>query len=60
MYSTSCELGVLMKLFRLIKVRLNETVKFCIVSVCAYSECCETRKCFVVIDFKHRCGIRHS
>jgi hypothetical protein len=31
MYSISCELGVLMTLFRLIKVRLNETVEFCIV-----------------------------
>ena len=29
--TSSCELGVLMKLFRLIKMRLNETVKFCIV-----------------------------
>ena len=31
MYSTSCELSLLMKLFRLISVCLNETVKFCIV-----------------------------
>jgi hypothetical protein len=31
MYSTSCELSLLMKLFRLIRVCLNETVKFCIV-----------------------------